>query len=143
MLIPRGLFKRPKNDPYIKAREAEQREAALVASVLDAIASGQPHAFIATDLLWLDGTPLFEVPLLERKRLLEGVLEPSQLVRITPFVRPSAKPTLVTWGAQGFAELSYRAANSHYTAGAANPDWVQCPPPIGAPGGSRGPTSPG
>ena len=46
------------------------------------------HAFVATDLLWLDGTPLADMPLLERKRLLEGALEASYLVRVAPFVRP-------------------------------------------------------
>ena len=36
----------------------------------------------------IDGSRLLDLPLLERKRLLDGALEPSELVRITPFVRP-------------------------------------------------------
>ena len=37
--------------------------------------------FVAVDLLWLDGESLLDVPLLERKRLLESVLDESDLVR--------------------------------------------------------------
>ena len=43
--------------------------------------AGERHAFVATDLLWLDGESLLDVPLLERRRLLEGVLDQSYLVR--------------------------------------------------------------
>ena len=91
---------------------------------------GAIHKF-ATDLLWLDDQPLDDVPLLERKRLLEGVLEPSFLVRISPYVRPSAVLTLVTWGSLGFRELHYRAANSWYRAGEENPDTAVGRPPEG------------
>ena len=38
-------------------------------------------SFVATDLLWLDDTSLLDVPLLERRRLLESVLVESDLVR--------------------------------------------------------------
>ncbi len=60
------------------------------AEILDALADGEDHAFVAIDLLWLDGEPLDDVPLLERKRLLDTVLAQSRLVRVTPFVRPAA-----------------------------------------------------
>ena len=46
--------------------------------------------------------PLDDVPLLERKRLLEAVLTESFLVRVSAFVRPSAVMTLVSWGTLGF-----------------------------------------
>ncbi|HEX7613561.1 MAG TPA: hypothetical protein VF371_12380, partial [Candidatus Limnocylindrales bacterium] len=36
----------------------------------------RPIAFVAVDLLRIDGSSLLDVPLLERKRLLEGALEP-------------------------------------------------------------------
>ena len=54
-------------------------------------ARGERHAFVATDLLWIDGQPIDDVPLLERKRLLEAVLDESYLVRVSAFVRPSAQ----------------------------------------------------
>ncbi len=45
--------------------------------------------FVATDLLWLDDTSLLDIPLLERRRLLESVLVESDVVR-TRGVRPAA-----------------------------------------------------
>ena len=72
---------------------------------------------MATDLLWIDGQPIDDVPLLERKRQLEAVLNESFLVRVSAFVRPSAVMTLVSWGTLGFSELSYSASNSRYLAG--------------------------
>ena len=57
-------------------------------------AERMPHeddevAFVVVDLLWLDGTSLLDVPLLERRRLLESVVVESDLVR-RRHVRPSA-----------------------------------------------------
>jgi len=141
ILIPRVITRSVKDDPYIKARDYEKRAAAIEPQVLEALEQGERHAFVATDLLWLDGTPLDDVPLLERKRLLDGALEPSFLVRVTPFVKPSAILTLVTWGQLGFGDLSYRAANSRYTPGAENPDWAVTRPPVGPQGPSREPVS--
>lgn len=137
LLIPRGVFKSVKDDPYIKGREYAHREALAAASVLQAIEDGIPHAFVATDLLWLDGTPLDDIPLLERRRLLEGALQPSDLVRVTPAVKHTAVLTLVTWGQLGFAELAYRSANSRYTAGEENPEWAVGRPPDGPHGPAR------
>jgi hypothetical protein len=131
ILIPRAMRKDVKDDPYVRARDHDKREAAQASAALAALEQGERHAFVATDLLWLDGIPLDGVPALERKRLLDGVLDPSFLVRVTPFVRPSAILTLVTWGQLGFGELSYRAANSHYMAGEENPDWALTRPPQG------------
>jgi ATP-dependent DNA ligase len=137
LLIPRGLFKSVRDDPYVKARDYANHEAELARSVLEAIADGVPHAFVATDLLWLDGNPLQDIPLLERRRLLEGALRASDLVRVTPVVKRTAILTLVTWGQLGFSEISYRGANSRYAAGQENPDWAVGRPPDGP----QGPTA--
>ena len=45
-------------------------------------------SLVVTDLLWLDETSLLDVPLLERRRLLEGVSSSPTSVRIGAFVRP-------------------------------------------------------
>ena len=47
------------------------KEDALAAQTFD---GDEEVSFVATDLLWLDGTSLLDVPLLERRRLLESVL---------------------------------------------------------------------
>jgi ATP-dependent DNA ligase len=124
ILVPRVFRSNVKDDPYVHSRDHEVATEKAVPVTLQAIARGEKHAFVATDLLWIDGQPLDEVPLLERKRLLEAILSESFLVRVSAFVRPSAVMTLVSWKSLGFDELSYRAANSRYIAGEVNDDWA-------------------
>ena len=124
ILVPRAIRKDVKDDPFVRARDYEQAAARLEPAVREALERGERHAFVATDLLWVDGSSLADVPLLERRRILEGILSESYLVRISAIVRPSAVLTLVTWGALGFRDLSYRAANSRYLAGREQPDWA-------------------
>src|SRR5512138_1035557 len=47
-----------------------------------------PTAYVAIDLLWLDGQALLDLPLLERRRLLESALAEADLVRRSVAVRP-------------------------------------------------------
>jgi ATP-dependent DNA ligase len=81
-------------------------------------------AFVAVDLLLVDEDVLLEVPLLERKRVLESVLAESELVRQTPFIREPLGSFLASWRAQGFGSLAYKSANSRYTPGIPNPAWA-------------------
>lgn len=85
--------------------------------------------FVAIDLLWLDGESLLDVPLLERRRLLESVLAESDLVRRGVFVRPPIEAWIGSWRTLGFDGLSYRAANSRYQPGRASNEWVSAPMP--------------
>jgi len=82
-----------------------------------------PIAFVAVDLVALDGEPLLQVPLLERKRLLESVLPEGARVRRTPFVREPAGSFIITWRSLGFGGLAYKEANSRYHPGASNDGW--------------------
>ena len=141
ILVPRAIRKDVKDDPFVHARDYEQAAARLEPAVREALERGERHAFVATDLLWVDGSSLADVPLLERRRILEGVLSESYLVRISAIVRPSAVLTLVTWGALGFRDLSYRAANSRYLAGREQPDWAVARAPD-APAGVPKPVAP-
>jgi ATP-dependent DNA ligase len=80
--------------------------------------------FVAVDLLMLDGDSLLDVPLLERKRLLDGVVAPGELVRLGIHVRPPIDPWLGTWRNLGFRQLAYKEANSRYRPGEANEGWA-------------------
>jgi ATP-dependent DNA ligase len=80
--------------------------------------------FVAVDLLWLDGETLLDVPLLERKRLLETVIDESDLIRLGVFVRPPIDTWVSSWRALGFVGLSFRAANSRYFPGEKRKDWT-------------------
>ena len=70
--------------------------------------------FVAVDLLRIDGTSLLDVPLLERKRLLESVIAPGPLLRVSEHVRPPADPWVATWKSMGLAGGILKAANSRY-----------------------------
>ena len=81
-------------------------------------------ALVVVDILWLDDEPLLDVPLLERKRVLESALDESRLVRRGTFVRPPIDTWLGSWRSFGFSRMSYKAANSRYLPGQKNPDWT-------------------
>ena len=83
----------------------------------------RPIAFVAVDLLSIDGSSLIDVPLLERKRLLDSALKVDELVRITPYVRPPIGSFALTWRALGFRELAYKPANGRYLPTGEPSDW--------------------
>ncbi len=83
-----------------------------------------PLALVAVDLLEVDGSALLDVPLLERKRLLESTIAPSDLLRVGPYVRPPVDTWFRSWSAIGFLEAAFKAANSRYRPGVVNDDWT-------------------
>jgi ATP-dependent DNA ligase len=118
--------------PFFGIRRDHQKEAAQEREHLVEAATFREDemvAFVATDLLWLDGDSLLDVPLLERKRLLESVIEPTELVRLGQYVRPPLQTWIATWRRFGFIGVSYRAANSRYHPGEERPDWTLVPMP--------------
>jgi hypothetical protein len=86
-------------------------------------------ALVAVDLLWLDGAWLLDVPLLERRRLLEAVVPGDQLVRPGMYIRPPIDPWIGSWRAQGFGGVTFKAANSRYRPGETTTDWATAPMP--------------
>ncbi|HUR17180.1 MAG TPA: hypothetical protein VMZ33_07825 [Candidatus Limnocylindrales bacterium] len=81
-------------------------------------------AFVAVDLLSIDEQPLFDVPLLERKRILEGLIEESDLVRLSPWVRPPVRTWFNTWRAAGLRGLIMKSSNSRYRPGEETTEWA-------------------
>jgi ATP-dependent DNA ligase len=75
-------------------------------------------------LLWLDDQPLLDVPLLERKRILESVLDESKLVRRGIYIRQPIDTWVGSWRSFGFNRMAFKAANSRYLPGQPNPDWA-------------------
>lgn len=84
---------------------------------------GQP-AFVALDLLSVDGQPLFDVALLERKRLLESLIEESELVRVSPWARPPVRTWFNTWRSAGFRGMIMKGSNSRYRPGEETTEWA-------------------
>jgi len=75
-------------------------------------------------LLEVDGESLMEVPLLERRRHLEGVLTPSLNVRLTPYVSRALRSWRDTLATQGFRRVVLKNWNSVYAPGGENSDWL-------------------
>jgi len=98
------------------------------ARVVD-MAQDEPAAIVAIDLLWLDCQSLLDIPLAERKRLLDGVLTERQLVRRTVHVRPPVEQWYRQWRAFGFREFAVKDANSRYKPGSASDLWATAPIP--------------
>jgi len=86
-------------------------------------ATERSPGFIAFDLLRVDGTSLLDVPLLERKRLLESVLREDQTLRISEHVRPPIETWIGTWKAMGLRGGILKAANSRYRPGDDTIEW--------------------
>jgi ATP-dependent DNA ligase len=82
-----------------------------------------PDGLIALDLLRVDGTPLLDVPLLERKRLLESAVSPGELVRTSVYVRPPIDTWLSTWKSLGLRGGILKASNSRYLPGQDTIEW--------------------
>jgi hypothetical protein len=81
-------------------------------------------AFVAIDLLVVDDEEILDVPLLERKRVLESVLEENRLVRRGIYVRPPLDAWLISWRSIGFQTVAYKAANGRYQPGLDNDGWA-------------------
>ena len=114
-------IRRSQTDERMKALEAER--AAQTFGPDDVV------SYVAVDLLWLDGESLLDVPLLERRRHLESVLDESELVRRGIYVRPPIEAWIGSWRAIGFTELTFKAANSRYRPGTVTNEWVSAPMP--------------
>lgn len=106
-----------------RSRRAELSEA-LEAAAVPRFQVGDVVVFVAVDLLRLDGEPLLDVPLLERKRILEGVLDEATLVRRGVHVKPPIDVWLGTWRSLGFRSVAFKEANSRYRPGETNEDWA-------------------
>lgn len=105
-----------------RAEEAAQRQEADVEA--RTFGEGEPVNLVLIDLLWLDGEWLLDVPLLERKRLLESILPGERLVRPGPYVLPPIQTWIGSWRAQGFRGVSFKSANSRYRPGERAGDWA-------------------
>ena len=81
------------------------------------------EAFVAVDLLRVDGQSLLDVPLLERKRLLESVIEQGPLVRVSVFCRPPVDAWVASWQSAGLRGAMMKSANGRYIPGDRTPEW--------------------
>ena len=86
--------------------------------------SPRRQIFSAFDLLEVDGDPLLGVPLLERKRHLEGLVTPSPNVRITAYVTRGLRAWRETLAGLGFTRVVLKNWNSPYSPGQTASSWL-------------------
>lgn len=91
----------------------------------DPLAPERRRAFVAVDLVELDGEPLYDVPFGERRRLLESVIDEGVQVRISPVVKHPLGGWLIGWRANGFTHYLAKHMNSRYVPGERNEDWLK------------------
>jgi len=108
-------------------RRAAMIEAGLFDDAPDPIEVAERPAFVAIDLVELDGASLQEIPYQERRRLLESVLRARGRVRITPAVRLPFRPWLDAWRKDGFVSYVAKHVNSRYHPGRTAEDWLVLP----------------
>lgn len=90
---------------------------------LESAAGEAAPGFVAVDLLRVDGTTLLDVPLLERKRLLESVVRWGGRVISSVHVRPPVETWVATWKSMGLRGGLLKAANSRYVPGEDSVEW--------------------
>ena len=97
----------------------------LAGEIPDPIERERRRAFVAIDLIELDGELLHEIPFQERRRILESVLDEGVQVRVSPTVKQPISAWLVGWRANGFSHYLAKHQNSRYHPGEVNDDWLQ------------------
>jgi bifunctional non-homologous end joining protein LigD len=83
------------------------------------------RAYVAVDLVELDGEALHDVPFQERRRLLESVVDEGIQVRISPLVKAPVGGWLVGWRTNGFTHYLAKHQNSKYEPGERCDDWLK------------------
>jgi bifunctional non-homologous end joining protein LigD len=88
---------------------------------------GERAAFVAIDLLELDGDSLLDVPFQERRRLLESVVDEAIGVRVSRMVKQPIGGWLAGWRENGFTHYLARHQNARYRPGERSDDWLRIP----------------
>lgn len=97
----------------------------LAAEIPDPLETERRRAFVAVDLVELDGELLHEVPFQERRRLLESVIDEGIRVRLSPVVKQPLAGWMVGWRANGFTHYLAKHMNSRYRPGERTEDWLK------------------
>jgi ATP-dependent DNA ligase len=99
-------------------------EEGLTGEVPDPIENEPRRAFVAIDLVEIDGQLLHDVPYQERRRLLTAIVDEDIRVRVTPAVRVPLHNWLLAWRAAGFSHYVAKHMNSRYRPGEVAEDWL-------------------
>ena len=84
---------------------------------------GRPLAYLAFDLLDLDGTPQLSLPLEKRRALLRRVLRPGDELVAVPAIAEEGRALFAAVAAQGLAGIRARQRSSPYLPGVRSRLW--------------------
>jgi bifunctional non-homologous end joining protein LigD len=97
----------------------------LAGQLPDPLETERRRAFVAVDLVEIDGEPLHDVPFQERRRVLESVVDEGIQVRLSPVVKHPLAGWMVCWRANGFTHYVAKHMNSRYRPGERTEDWLK------------------
>jgi bifunctional non-homologous end joining protein LigD len=104
--------------------QLQRRITVSEASAIATLARNQPVVLFMFDLLYLDGYDLRGVPLVERKRLLKEMLEPSNVIRYSEHFVGNGAELLAAVKQQGIEGVVGKRAASFYESRRGS-DWVK------------------
>jgi bifunctional non-homologous end joining protein LigD len=110
----------------------------LAEDLPDPLETERRRAFVAVDLIEVDGMELHNVPFQERRRLLESVIDEGIRVRLSQVVKQPIAGWLVGWRANGFTHYVAKHMNSRYRPGTRTEDWLKLSLRADAPRGMMG-----
>jgi bifunctional non-homologous end joining protein LigD len=82
-----------------------------------------PVSLVVFDLLWLDGDDLTGLPLRDRRRLLQSVVEEDQRLQLVAFVEGTGTQLTQAALELGLEGVMAKRADSRYQPGRRSPDW--------------------
>ena len=89
--------------------------------------SGQRLSYVVYDLLWLNGRPLLESPLWERRNLLHRHLQPSPRIQACDFVETTGHAFYTAVAERGLDGIVAKNKYSHYEPGRRSRQWLELP----------------
>ncbi len=104
--------------------QLQKRITVSEASAIATLARHHPVVLFLFDLLYLDGYDLRGVPLVERKRLLKEILEPSDIIRYSDHFTGNGAELLAAVKQQGMEGIVGKRASSFYESRRTS-DWVK------------------
>lgn len=92
---------------------------------INLLSKTMPAVFITWDILYLDGKPLIELPLIERKSYLKKVVKQSEIVKISDFIFEHGKILFEETGKKNLEGVMAKKANSKYLIGKRSKLWLK------------------
>ncbi len=101
----------------------QQRMNLLNEREIKRISTKIPVAMVAFDLLWLDGRPTIDLPLEERRELLEAIVETDERLQLVTHVEGEGKKFVEVARELGLEGVVAKRTGSRYQPGRRSPDW--------------------